>query len=123
MERDFERLTPEKVAEYLFDPEGDGILRWKIRMGNRGLVNTIAGTCHVVRCEKRWTIQINGSKFLRSRLVFALWRGRWPHPHLVLDHIDKNTLNDSHTNLREVTAQQNIETREPFRYWKERRKP
>lgn len=114
MLRDFERLSVERVKEVLYD-DGSGILRWKIWMGCRAAIHSVAGCCHIVRREKRWTIQIDRGKYLRSRLVFVLNKGRWPLPDLLLDHEDKDTLNDCITNLREFTPKQNTENREPFR--------
>jgi hypothetical protein len=119
MKPDYERLAAEEVIRFLKDPDNDGVLRWKIWMGCRGIQGSIAGGPHWSRDEARWTIQIRGTKFLRSRLVFVIHNGRWPLPGLSLDHIDKNTLNDCITNLREVTHQQNMENREPFRHERE----
>jgi hypothetical protein len=112
-------ITPDRVRQVLYDPYETGVLYWLIQMGCRGPINTVAGYVHTVRHEPRWTIQIDGSKYLRSRLVFVLYNGRWPMPGLSIDHIDKDTLNDSVANLREITHQENMETREPFRYWKQ----
>jgi len=115
MIRDFDRLSVERVQQVLYD-DGSGILRWRIRMGCRGNIGIVAGTIHEVRCEQRWTIQIDRGKYLRSRLVFVLNTNRWPLPDMVVDHEDKNTLNDKYNNLREITQKQNMETREALRY-------
>lgn len=112
-------ITYTRLVEVLEDKFGTGVLYWRITVGCRGVEGAVAGSCHTVRCEPRWTIQIDGRKYLRSRLVFMLYKRRFPHVGLFIDHIDKNTLNDCIDNLREVTHQQNMETREPFRYWKQ----
>lgn len=104
------RLPAEYIKDYLTDP-GNGLLIWAKDTGCRGKKGRLAGSLHIVRFEQRWQVQIEGRKYLRSHLVFALYTGRWPHKGFVLDHINKDTLNDCVTNLREVTQAVNMETR------------
>ncbi len=104
------RLDPACISWYLHDP-GDGQLTWERDRGQRGRKGQLAGYDHIVRFEHRWTIQLEGRKYLRSNLVFALHKCRWPRVGFVIDHIDKNTANDSYHNLQEVTQATNMETR------------
>ena len=104
-------LTPRRIKELLHDPFNIGVLYWRVNVGCRGKADTIAGSNHVSRFEDRWTIQVGGSKYLRSRLVFVIHNDRWPLPGMVIDHIDKDTSNDCIANLREVTQKVNMKTR------------
>lgn len=104
-------LEASRIKEFLYDPDGDGTLYWLIQVGCRGVINTIAGGIHMSRDERRWTIQLCGRKYLRSHLVFALYNNRWPKQGLVLDHIDRNTINDGINNIREITQKENMANR------------
>lgn len=42
-------------------------------------------------------------------LLFTMYNGRWPKLKMVIDHIDRNKTNNSISNLREATFQQNAE--------------
>lgn len=91
--------------------EEDGILYWRINMGQRGRPGKVAGFPRVVKGECRWYIQLYGDKYFRSRLIFAMYFSRWPAEGLVIDHVDGDTLNDDIRNLREVTQKINMENR------------
>lgn len=108
-----DRVSAERVKQIFYDPIRNGVLYWLINVGSRGIKDEIAGYTHFdhKRDEFRWTIQFGGRKYLRSNLVFALYKGRWALPGLVIDHFDKDTLNDCIGNLRELTQSQNMETR------------
>lgn len=115
MFRDYEKISPDIVCQVLYD-DGSGRLRWRKFVGCRGLKGDIAGSMHIVKCEIRWTIQIRGHKYLRSRLVWVLNTGRWPRPGMIIDHKDKDTSNDRFDNLREITQQQNVFHREGIHF-------
>lgn len=111
MSREMKKIDPQKIKELFYDKDGDGILRWLVQVGKRGDKDCIAGHLHIRRDEHRWTIQIAGRKYNRSHIVFALYTSRWPACNKVLDHINKNTLDDSFNNLREVTQKENMQNR------------
>lgn len=50
-------------------------------------------------------VTINGRKYKRSRLVFLMTRGHWPHP--CVDHINGDSTDDRPENLRQATVTEN----------------
>ena len=62
--------------------------------------------------EFRAKVWIKGSEFQAPRVIWALANGRSPDPRKVIDHIDRNTLNNAPSNLREVTRHANSVNRE-----------
>lgn len=88
------------------DMEG-GRLFWRVPPKNHPrLIGTEAGIARPTHSGKSyWVIKFGGVSVRRGRLIFFLRYGNWPMP--CLDHADGNSLNDSITNLREATIQQN----------------
>jgi hypothetical protein len=57
---------------------------------------------------KRHRIKINNKSYFRSRLVFLYFKGYLPkYPRFVIDHKNKNKLDDKIENLRKATNGQN----------------
>lgn len=52
-----------------------------------------------------WVIKLNGIPYKRAQLVLAVASGQWPHE--MVDHINGTTLDDSASNLRHASAEQN----------------
>jgi hypothetical protein len=95
-----ESLTQETVKE-LFTLDGTtGILFWRKRL----LGNVHPGTVAGGNVKGRWFIAIDGQRYLRSRLVFLYVHGWLPK---IVDHRDRNPLNDRPGNLRPATRTQN----------------
>lgn len=58
-----------------------------------------------IRTDKRgWQISFKNKLHLSHRLIWFMMTGKWP---VEIDHIDRDPLNNSWTNLREATRQQN----------------
>lgn len=64
-----------------------------------------AGYLKRYKAGDRWVIGINGRHYLRSRIVWAIHNGRWPE--CIVDHKNRNTIDDRIDNLREATVSQN----------------
>ena len=93
---------------WLFQLDADrGDLIWMNPPDNHcDLVGTSAGSpCRNKSGKTYRHIQIDGRKYKRSHIVFAMTQGRWPEPEI--DHIDGDSLNDRPSNLREATHTQN----------------
>lgn len=57
--------------------------------------------------KQRRQIRLKGKTIERSHVVWAICHGRWPDTDKVIDHIDRNSMNDRIENLRLVTQSQN----------------
>jgi hypothetical protein len=90
------RPTPEKLSEsYIADFE-KGIL-----------VNKYSGKeiTHISHGYKRATFK--GKVYTVHALIYTMYYKRWPKINMLVDHRDKNPLNNSISNLFEVTIKQN----------------
>jgi hypothetical protein len=57
------------------------------------------------------------NKSLRLHIViFAMYHNRWPHLGMLVDHIDQNSLNNSISNLKEVTHEGNNKNTSRFKH-------
>lgn len=64
-----------------------------------------AGTIAVSAKEARCFVKIEGKRLPRAWAVFILHNNRWPEG--VVDHINRNPLDDRPVNLRDVTVEVN----------------
>ncbi len=101
-------LTQELVKE-LFDYHEDGYLIWKnplkfswVKPGRR------AGNLYQYKKGPRYTIKIAGKTYIVSRVIFLWHKGYLPK---VVDHKDRNTINDRIENLRPATDSENCKNR------------
>ena len=94
-------VTKELLLTMFLYETGTGELRWR-KDGKRGTrAGCIAGS------DNNGYLQVNiqGSCFKIHHLVWFLEYGEFPTGHV--DHIDGNRRNNSRSNLREVTQQEN----------------
>lgn len=91
-------LTAERLRELLhYDPR-TGAFTWKVSRG-KGKAGSVAG-----RLDKRhgyWKVGVDGTEYRASRLAWFYVHGTWPEGEI--DHRDRNELNDTIANLRDVT--------------------
>ena len=52
-------------------------------------------------------IKIQGKIYYEHNIIWFLETGRWPLHDMVIDHIDRNKLNNDISNLREITKSNN----------------
>jgi hypothetical protein len=83
-----------------YDPE-TGIMRW--RVSGKGIrLGDVAGG---MRVDGRWTICIDRGQYLRSRLAYLHFYGKWPEGDI--DHKNMIKDDDRIENLREATRSKN----------------
>jgi hypothetical protein len=94
-------------ALFDYDPES-GDLTWRVQTSSTPQGKK-AGTVVKHKVEG-YTSYINvtilGDPYKAHRIIWLLQTGSWPSKHI--DHIDGDGLNNSWSNLREVTASQNL---------------
>lgn len=107
-----------------FYPEVEGKLFWRERpeshfgtfsafMGwNSRFAEREAGSLN--RTKGRWRIRFTDFMTLRRyQIVWAMAHGEWVEAPFMIDHKDRNSLNDRIGNLSVVTAWQNAQNRNP----------
>ncbi len=59
---------------------------------------------------------IKGKSLRLHIVIFAMYHNRWPHLNMLVDHIDRNRLNNSISNLEEVTPEGNNKNTSKFKH-------
>ena len=95
-------LTLDEINYYFY--EEDSKLYWKIRQSNRMKIGDIAGTCNF----GYWQIKLKGKLYKTHRLLYQIYNNiETLDNNIEVDHIDRNTLNNSKDNLREASHRNN----------------
>ena len=97
-------LTYERAHELFAYSEQTGDLTRKVRVG-KARVGDVAGA----DAHNKWgayrTVRIDGVGYAAHRLIWLMKTGSWPAQ--LIDHKDRNGLNNAWGNLREATHSQN----------------
>lgn len=96
-----ERLTHEKLLEYLRYNKTTGLFTWKKSTNSRIRVGSIAGNFNDVYVR----IVLFGVKYDAQRLAWFYVTGEWPTG--LVDHKDRKKHNNRWVNLRDATHSQN----------------
>ncbi len=99
--------------------EVDGKLIWKERpvsdfksqrdcdAWNTRFAGIVAGSDNIYKTNKRRMIGINGKLYQRAQLIWLLYKGSPPPVGKLLDHRNRDSLDDRISNLRLATHSQN----------------
>lgn len=94
-------MTKKELQErFIYD---NGELRFKYSPSNRVKKDSIAGSTQLTGYK---AVNIGKVKYFNHRLIWIYFHGDIPE-NMVIDHIDRNKLNNRISNLRLVTVQQN----------------
>ena len=98
-------MTAELLRSMLHYDKEVGIFTWIVDR-HRHRAGTVAGSLstHEGRPD-RWQIEVLGKTYFASRLAWLWVHGRWPNG--LVDHRDRDTLNNQFNNLREADECQN----------------
>ena len=96
-------LQVERLRELLDYNPDTGVFRWKLATAHRTKVGEVAGT---KTPDGYIRIQIDRKIYRAHRLAWFYVHGVWPNN--FIDHIDRNRANNWLSNLRDVTASQNM---------------
>lgn len=91
------------LHELLHYQHEEGTFVWKVKRKNTE-IGKIAGNRHGAGY---WTITIDQTAYLAHRLAWFYVYGKWPE--FVIDHINRNRLDNRIINLRAVTQKENLQ--------------
>lgn len=95
-------ISQEHLHSILKYDKDTGVFTWRKTISTRSPKGSIAGTNREGSCI---IITINLRKYRAHRLAWLYMTGKWPSK--LIDHIDRNPLNNAWNNLRSATVQQN----------------
>lgn len=91
-------ISYNEVNEFLAYNEKTGVFRWKVGRGSKK-AGSIAGCLNPT--TGYWCVRIRRKGYSAHRMAWLLYYGYLPESSI--DHIDKNKLNNSISNLREAS--------------------
>jgi hypothetical protein len=102
------QLPMEELQQcYMIDPDTPSGLS---RIGSPGRKKGKLGPTGGVGSDGYWRVKHRGENYRIHRIIWALHHGQDPG-HLVVDHWDRNPLNNQIENLRACTTAQNLQNK------------
>lgn len=100
----------EVMSEILeYDETSSTGLRWKVDKSKRRKIGSEAG--YVSRSDGYIKLTIDGKTYIGHRIIYCLLTRKDLDSSLVIDHIDRNRINNTLENLREVSNEINCRNR------------
>ena len=96
------------------DPSSPTGLTWKVNRRGTAKAGTIAGAYKTTGAGVPfYQVRVNSELYLAHRVIWKMINGN--DPENVIDHIDNNPLNNSVSNLRDVTQTENLLNRKDYK--------
>jgi hypothetical protein len=95
------KVSPKELSEYFYCT--NGVVYWR-KNYKRFKFGDLAGC---VTGSGYWYIEFKNIRYPRSRIIWCLNNNRWPDEGVVIDHINRDKLDDSIINLRCVSTKEN----------------
>lgn len=94
-------ISLERAREvFVYDP-ADGVLRWRITIGQRAIAGNVAGS----QKDAYQRVRVDGVNYYVHCLIWFIEKGEWPPEEI--DHSDTDGSNNRFDNLRLATFSQN----------------
>ena len=98
----------------IVDPSSPTGLTWKVDRRGTAKAGTRAGSRGSSGAGvPYYQVKVNSNIYLAHRVIWKMTNGN--DPENVIDHIDNNPLNNSVSNLRDVTQRENLLNRRDFK--------